>query len=388
MTGKMADALCDIRSSDTRLAASAAVNVVNVLIIDDNPAAADLAAESLVDETCPFYHVERAGRLSAGLERLSRGGIDVVLLELQLPDSQGLDTLAKVRAHSPDLPILVLTGRPDKQFGLSAVLEGAQDYLMKDEMNYLSLTRVIQYAIARERASRSKDNFVSVVCHEIRNPLAVIQSSIEILRGSLNGGMTAHQEKFAGMAGRNAEFLTKIIDNMLNLARLESGKAKIRQTPLNLAELTSGVFQNFQVLANERGLVLQSDVPEDLPCVMADAEMLQQVLINLMDNAVHFAKKKVTVTAEAGQQTAPGFVQISVIDDGPGIPAFQKGRIFNKFVQLKRPEGLVPKGTGLGLAICKQIIELHGGKIRAESELGRGAIFSFVLPVVLGQELS
>lgn len=380
MRGNLADALCDNQSLDaTRPAAS---HAVNVLIIDDNPADLDLAAESLAGGTGPLYRVECARSLSTGLERLSSGGIDVVLLELQLPDSAGLDTLEKVRSHSPDLPILVLTGRPDRAFGLSAVLAGAQDYLMKDEMNYLSLTRVIQYAIARERASRSKDDFVGVVCHEIRNPLAVIQTSIEILRGSLNGGMTAHQEKFAGMASRNAEFLTKIIENMLNLARLESGKAKIRQAPLNVAELISTVLQNFQATAHERGLVLQSDILKDLPDVLADTELLQQVLNNLMDNAVRFARQKVMVRAEISPTPAPGFVQISVVDDGPGIPPSQTGRIFNKFVQLKRPEGLATyKGTGLGLAICKQIIDLHGGKIRVDNVPGRGANFSFVLPV-------
>lgn len=355
---------------------------VNVLIIDDNPTDTNRVAESLAEETGPSYHVESADRLSTGLERLSRNEINVVLLELQLSDSEGLDTLARVRAHSPDLPVLVLTGSLDRRLGMSAVLEGAQDYLMKSEMNYFSLSRVIQYAIARERASRSKDNFVGVVCHEIRNPLSVIQGSIETLRERLNGSMTVEQETLADMAGRNTERITKIIDNMLNLSRLESGSAKIRQTPLNVADLIRVVLQNFQAVADKRGLVLQSDVPACLPCVLADTELIQHVLINLLNNAVRVSKQQIIVKADVLLLPIPGCVQISVIDDGPGIPPSQIRRIFNKFVQLKRPEGLAPyKGTGLGLAICKQIVELHGGKIRTESEPGRGATFSFVLPV-------
>lgn len=220
-----------------------------------------------------------------------------------------------------------------------------------------------------------KNRFMGKISHELRNSLATVKTAVFCLNDGLSGGLQPRQARLVEMISRNVDRQVKIIDNILDLARFQSGKLKIAARPVELCGVLDEIAQEFRIKNKAQRLHIQ--LPESLPSVYGDPDLLVQVLRNLLENAFRFARGEVTVRAEDGGET----VALSVADDGPGIPKEKLGELFNHFVQLERPAGADGyKGTGLGLAICKEIVEGHRGRIWAETLDGGGARFSFTLP--------
>lgn len=238
-----------------------------------------------------------------------------------------------------------------------------------------------------------KEDLIQTASHELRSPLAVIKGVIDNLKDGILGELNGRQMQSAEIASRHVDRLTKIIDNLLDMARLESGKARMNRGPLDAVTAIHALAQDFQMMAKERGILLTVDLPETLPPAYADADMFGQVVVNLLTNALKFGRRRISIrAAEVEQQKVrdrlqhtllPELIgiQFTVEDDGPGISQENIRHLFNKFVQLHRPSDVNGhKGTGLGLAISKEIVEQHQGKIWADSRPGRGARFHFILP--------
>jgi signal transduction histidine kinase len=186
-------------------------------------------------------------------------------------------------------------------------------------------------------------------------------------------------------ADRNLKRLTRILNNFLDLARLESGGASVDRRPLDLAQTLGEIVGDLRMTRGKDGLSLLEELAPGLPPVSADRDMILQVVGNLLDNALRHARKRVRVRAAC----LDGEVVVSVVDDGPGIPAGKGAELFDKFVQLDRPKGGSGyKGTGLGLAICREILFLHGGRIWAENVEGWGAGFHFALPAAAAEPVA
>lgn len=229
----------------------------------------------------------------------------------------------------------------------------------------------------RKKLDQLKNEFVGVISHELRTPLAVISWSIEDLKDSLKGNLTDDQKKLIEGIQRNCERLKRVVNETLDLSRLESGKALLKPEPIDLIPLLKESVQNFQEQARRSGIAIEEDFPPNLPRLEADPDLVIQLTNNLLENAVRFARGRVIVRAG----TTEGAVQVSVLDDGPGIPEGDQKRLFSKFEQIKRPDGKgAYKGTGLGLSICKEIVDQHRGKIWVESKNGQGAGFHYRLP--------
>ncbi len=237
-----------------------------------------------------------------------------------------------------------------------------------------------------------KNEFMTTISHELRNPLTTVKTAIQSLKDGLVGPMSPQQMRFVELAHRNVERQIKIINNVLDLARFQSGKVRMEFRRVALAPLLEEIAQSYSIGA--KGPHLEWQVPDRLPEVNADADLITQVVGNLLDNALRFAREKVLVKVSEVDYDADGVIQrgrpegsgrhgimVSVIDDGPGMTDGQMSKLFTKFVQVGRPSGAGYKGTGLGLAICKEIVSGHGGRIWAESGHGKGARFHFVLPV-------
>lgn len=219
-----------------------------------------------------------------------------------------------------------------------------------------------------------KNEFMTTISHELRNPLTTVKTAVQSLREGLVGPMTPQQMRFVELAHRNVERQIKIINNVLDLARFQSGKVKLELRRVALPPLLEERAQAYAI--SQKGPHIEWHVPEDLPDVWADGDLVTQVVSNLLDNALRFARAHVCVRAAAQERG----VLITVVDDGPGMSEGQISKLFTKFVQVGRPTGAGYKGTGLGLAICKEIVTGHGGKIWAESVLGKGARFNVLLP--------
>lgn len=348
---------------------------MKILLIEDKESDA-LLVQRLLKGYCEVVH---ATTLKAVAVRLAEGGIDLILSDLGLPECAGIETFKAVYAQARGIPLIVLTGTyQDEALASACVGSGAQDYLVKDGLRADGLKRAIRYALERKKLDAVKENFVGNVTHELRTPLTVLGLGLENLQDGLAGPLTQEQAELIGRNIRNAKHLGKIIDDLLDFSRLQSGQAKLASKKLNLTQLIHKVVENFRNTETASNGLLQEVLPRDLPRLECDPDLIAQVVTNLLSNAVRYAKAKIVVKAER----VDGFIQTSVANDGPGIPQEKLTQLFEKFVQLDRRERKGSyKGTGLGLAISKEIIEQHKGKIWVESPGESGVVFYFTLPV-------
>jgi two-component system, NtrC family, sensor histidine kinase KinB len=223
---------------------------------------------------------------------------------------------------------------------------------------------------------RLKSEFVMTASHELRTPLTGMSMSLDLLLESALNKLDDKEQKLLAAAHEDLQRLRGLVNNLLDLSRIEAGKMEMEISPNPVRPLLEKVVISFRTPAEQKGITLSFIAPEGLPCVKADANRISWVLTNLVANALHFTKQGggIQLMAEA---MGP-FVQISVQDNGPGIPYEYQSKIFDKFVQVKNSRAL--GGSGLGLAICKEIVHAHGGTIWVDSAPGAGSTFHFTIP--------
>jgi len=228
-----------------------------------------------------------------------------------------------------------------------------------------------------ERFERVRQEFLSNISHELRTPLTSILAFVETLQ---DGAMEDEENnrRFLSVIGRNAERMHRLIDDILELSTIESGKITLDLKLINLSPLVKEIFTNLSAKAKERGVKLTSEVPENT-FVFADAARLEQMLTNLIDNAVKFNSEDGQVTVKHAQ--IGGKDVVSVADTGEGISAEHTERIFERFYRTDRARSREIGGTGLGLAIVKHLARLHDGEVSVVSIIGAGTTFSLELPV-------
>jgi len=240
-----------------------------------------------------------------------------------------------------------------------------------------------QLEIANERLKeldRLKSDFVSNVSHELRTPLTAIKGAVDLLLREVPGSLNEKQTHYLARVRSNTQHLAGLINDLLDLSKIEEGKIEFNGGRVSLGGLVQEVVETLRPVAAEKPVAIEVTAPETSILVWADRDKLTQVLMNLIDNAIKFtpAQGKVMIsTARNGTE----WVQISVNDSGPGIPSEEKEKIFQKFYQSAEVGKAKPKGTGLGLAISKALVELHGGRIWVESDANHGSTFFFTLPL-------
>jgi len=371
---------------------------VNVLMIDDDPEALMLMSLRLNEACGPDlrFALEGALSLKKGLLLVAAEEFDVILLDLHLPDSAGLATVAAARRHSGGTPIVVMTGYEDEAMGLEAIGMGAQDYLIKDRINMTLLSRAIRYAIERATLLRElreleqlraevrerrktdefKDRLLGAVSHELRSPLTVAQAAVTNLVDGMAGPLSPVQAELLEMAQRNLDRLGRLVLNALDFSRLDSGRASLEFRRVDAGRVIAEMASDWR-RSLTKTLKVEVEVEDKLPTVRADIDHFAQMLSNLLDNAGRHAAGKVRIAARA----EGGMVRITVEDDGPGVPLDRSEEIFTPYTQLARGKGAGYKGTGLGLAICREIAELSSGRVWVEENGGPGARFHFELPL-------
>jgi PAS domain S-box-containing protein len=226
---------------------------------------------------------------------------------------------------------------------------------------------------------RMKSDFVSNVSHELRTPLTAIKGSVDNMLDGITGPLTEKQAHYLSRVKSNADRLGRLITDLLDLSRIEAGKIDLRSADLSLVPLARDVAEVMRSVATEKLISLEVACGDDSVKAWADRDKVIQVLMNLVGNALKFtpAHGKVMIGLE---RNGAEWTRVFVLDTGPGIPSDDAQKIFDKFYQADQPNKQKAKGTGLGLAISKALVEMHGGKIWVESELGKGSAFSFTLP--------
>jgi len=234
-----------------------------------------------------------------------------------------------------------------------------------------------------EVASQHKSQFLANMSHELRTPLNAILGYTELILDDIYGETPAKMRGVLERVQRNGKHLLGLINDVLDLSKIEAGQLTLALADYSLKDVVHSVFVAVESLADEKKLALRIEVPNNLPTGRGDERRLTQVLLNLVGNAIKFTDQgEVAIKASATN----GAYTLSVCDTGPGIAPTDQAKIFEEFQQADSSATKKKGGTGLGLSIARRIIELHGGKIWVESEIGKGATFSINLPVKVEQQ--
>jgi PAS domain S-box-containing protein len=241
------------------------------------------------------------------------------------------------------------------------------------------VTDKARYEERLRELDKLKSDFVSNVSHELRTPLTAVKGSVDNMLDGLTGPLNEKQARYLTRIKSNADRLSRLINDLLDLSRIEAGRIDIRPSALSLEMLAREVLESLRAIVVDKFIDLEVACRERGLTAWADRDKITQVLMNLLGNAVKFtsAQGKVAVVIE---RKGDEWVQISVVDTGPGIPREEIDKIFDKFYQLAQDDNRKSRGTGLGLSISKALVQMHGGKIWVESEVGKGSTFAFTLP--------
>jgi PAS domain S-box-containing protein len=227
-------------------------------------------------------------------------------------------------------------------------------------------------------ADRAKTEFISTVSHELRTPMTSIKGYTELLLHGAAGPLSDSQREWLGTVARNAGRLSLLINDLLDVAQIEAGKVRLNLRPVAMPELVEQVFQTLQTQAEKKGLALKLTAAPGLPFIEVDSDRMIQVLMNLIGNAVAYTERG---QVQVSLQGIANSLQVTVRDSGVGIAPEDMSHIFERFYRSNDPVVQANSGTGLGLPIVKTFVEMHGGRIWVESEMGKGSTFTFILPL-------
>jgi signal transduction histidine kinase/HPt (histidine-containing phosphotransfer) domain-containing protein len=376
---------------------------LSALLIEDNAADADLLVEMLAGEE-EFLRVDRVECMAQAESFLKDASdVDVILLDLGLPDSEGLDSLAKAGRAAPHVPIVVLTGLDDEELGVEAVRKGAQDYLVKGQATPRLLARVIRHAVERNRLIEAKNQFLANISHELRTPMNAILGMIDL---ALRNELKPSVKDYLSTARESAGLLLGLLNNLLDSAKIESGSFELEIAPLDIRQVLDQTASALAVRAAEKGLAFSCQAPTDLPAaVLGDKLRLRQVLLNLGGNAIKFTERgevamsvRTLEMPNVESQMTNEFdirhssfgevcLEFAVRDTGVGIPRGDLDRIFKPFAQGDASTARRYGGTGLGLSISADLVAMMGGRLWAESEPGQGSTFYFSVYLPLARQL-
>jgi two-component system sensor histidine kinase/response regulator len=371
-----------------------------ILVVDDEKEICNLLYAALTQ--FGGLEVDLAQSGEEALQKIEKNHFDLVLTDMRMPHMDGLQLVDEIVKKKPGIVTVLMSGQATIDSALEAMRRGASDFLTKplnlpEMMIRLNKTLEEKQRVKRlsdfideleksiqelKRLDEIKSEFVSVASHELRTPLAAIKNSVQLILRGKTGAINETQAKFLSMAERNINRLMNILNDLLSLSRIESGKMVMKFEELNLRSLIEFIISSFKSQAEGKSILLRAEMPQEVPAVYGDQEKVEQILTNILGNALKFTPEQGEIVVAAKPYDGDGnLMAVSVQDTGPGIPADQLDKIFEKFHQVEGSLQRSVGGTGLGLAITKGLVEAHQGKIFVESELGKGSIFTFTLPV-------
>jgi signal transduction histidine kinase len=372
--------------------------MLRIGLVEDNPGDARLIQEMLREPPITDFRLTLSTRVDELLESLERDPIEVLLLDLGLPDSQGMATFHRINDRAPGLPIVIFSGADDEQLASEAVSCGAQDYLVKGRINSFLLKRAIRYAMERKRAeeeirllnrdlerrvtertaqlvaaNKELEAFSYSVSHDLRAPLRHIEGYVGMLQRATQGILPANAERYLETISSASVEMGQLIDDLLAFSRMSA--EEMHETRVSLGALLDDVIRGLQIAARGRVIDWQIGV---LPDVIGDPAMLKRVLANLVDNAIKYTKRRERAEIEIGVSgKEDGRTIFFVRDNGAGFDMRYLHKLFGVFHRLHDAQEF--EGTGIGLATTRRIIERHGGRVWAHGEVDRGAAFYFTL---------
>jgi signal transduction histidine kinase len=309
---------------------------------------------------------------------------DCVLLDIRMPGMSGFEVLERLSEdpRTREIPVIMLTASDETLEGMERALKsGAVDYLAKP----ISPARVairVRGAIERRRLLREvqelRTNFTSMLVHDLRSPITVVSAYADLLAQGGGGPVTDRQRQLLGKVQESCGRMVRLIGEILDLSKLEAGKLNLEHQRFDVAGLAAKVVERFGPSAHNKGIDLSIRRSPEPFYIDADPGRVDQVLMNLIGNALKFTRRGGSVAVDVAARGPE--IELSVTDSGPGIAASELPLLFERFSQTSAAHATATPGSGLGLLICRHLVEAHGGRIWAESELGKGSRFVVRLP--------
>ena len=365
-----------------------------VLLIEDDEEDYILLKKVLSKVPYVRYEVIWEQGFVEGLAHMQREDHDLCLVDYRLGANSGIDLLKEARQEGYRRPIIVLTGASGDDIDIQALQAGADDYITKEMLQGDLLHRLIRYAIERrkveqererlvreqiirdEREARRKE-FTSMVVHELKTPLSSLKGYSQLIGRRCERADDKQGMDLAARMDSQVVRLTSLIDDLLDINRMEGGKLQLRESEFAFDELVDEVVTDLQLTTEQPQIVREGSTGAT---IWGDRERISQVLTNLLTNAIKYAPESETILVKLATDTQS--VMACVQDFGPGIPKEYQSRIFEPFYRVEQMSIASPKGLGLGLAIAADLIERHHGRLWVESEEGEGATFCFTLPLL------
>ncbi|MDP1746523.1 MAG: response regulator [Bacteroidota bacterium] len=405
---------------------------IRILMIDDDKDDFMIVRDIIKDVVHHKYTIDWRPSYEEGLKSIAEKNHDVYLIDYRLGAKTGLDLVKRAIEIGCEAPLIILTGENNFEIDNQAMNAGAADYIVKAAISGQMLESSIRYAIANtnhkkemqelnaalekrvksrtisleetlsklkksqielieaknkaeiaantaELCSRSKTDFLSCMSHEIRTPLNAIIGFTNVV---FDTNLTKKQKEYLNAIKTSGNLLMVLINDILDLAKVEAGKMTFEYAPFNLSNSISEILQLFETKIKEAGLQLAFKVDPTIPeFLIGDSVRLNQIILNLVSNAIKFTKKgKISIEIhKLNEDTENVTLAFSVTDTGIGIPQNNLNTIFDKFQQATTETSNIYGGTGLGLTIAKQLVELQGGTISVKSKVDKGSTFSFIL---------
>jgi two-component system sensor histidine kinase/response regulator len=376
------------------------MNKPQILVIDDERGIREGCKRALTPQG---FFVETAENGEEGRRKIETGNIDLALIDVMMPGTSGIDLISIIHQYDPEIVCIIITGYATVELAVRAIKQGAYDFLTKP-FTIDDLQLVVNRGLERRRLSlearrlndiereaqqlteeknrleeldKAKVAFIRLVTHEMKAPISAILTYLDLM---INGYIPPDEyNETLERARERAKEQLDLISDLLEFGKLKEIASGVPSEPLQMDDILQQVLAQLKVQAVEKGISIEVSIEAGLGSVCIDIEQAKSIWTNLISNAIKYTPSPGSVWINLTQRGEMIFGQVK--DTGIGIPDEAKTRLFSEFFRAKNAKDLNISGTGLGLAIVRQIIEKAGGKIWAESEAGKGATFTFSLPI-------
>lgn len=367
---------------------------ISILLVEDNPGDQIIVTKYLTKSQTPDFNVTVCSNLAEAKEALTVSNFDTILLDLTLPDSDGLKTFHNLNRIAPLTPIIILTGLDVRELAIQAVREGAQDYLVKGEHLKILLARAIQHGIERKHRlsqeielaktqahMQAMQTFMQDITHDLKTPLSVIMTSGELLSRYVsldNPKIVRHLKNIIDQSDRLKHMINSIME-MSELTLLNE-IADDDLVAVNLHIILDKLEESLADLAATNRVQLQCNMLQSPINLHADESMITRLLNNLVHNAITHTPPDGQVRVEISEENTQAVIKVT--DTGVGIPPESLEHVFDRFYRVDKTRESETGNSGLGLAIVKRIVELHHGQIQVDSKVNHGTQFTVTLPMI------
>ena len=362
----------------------------DILIVDDTPANLRVLSRLLVDNG---YKVRPVPDGALALKAVEAATPDLIFLDIRMPGMDGYEVCEKLKAgeETRDIPVIFISALNELEDKVRGFSVGAVDFITKPFQEGEVLIRLSTHLTIRDqrrqiaeqlealkRLETLRENLTQMIVHDMNNPLHGILGLTQLLRLELPKNTGERIAQYVISIEGNARSTIDMIRAILDVAKMESGELSIQAEKTDLGELSDGVATSIKPLLQEKNLTLDVSTHENLPSAIVDSELLRRVLVNLIGNAIKFSPDDGRI--EVTVRLIEGAFEISVEDDGPGIPDEFRDTIFEKFGQVESAQSGRKYSTGLGLAFCKMAVEAHSGAISVDNRPEGGSRFTISVP--------